>query len=105
VKRWAKAKRQEAEKKTITVTKKEDDDSSSSNYSSSPVIATCVGAMVAMFLVLTLVWPVVDSVSNNMNMGNNSTWQVGEGARNLFNLIPVFMTLGIVLIFLKPLLD
>ena len=108
VKRWAKAKKQEAEKKTITVTitKKEDDNSSSnSTYSSGgSVVAYFVGAMIAVVVAIQITFPVIDSIMT-IDMGNNSTMQMGKSAKTLLNLVPLFLILSMVMVFLKPLLD
>lgn len=106
VKRWAKAKRQEADKKTVTiiVTKKEDDNRSDYSSNSGSVIGFFIGAMIATVVALQVVWPVVDSIIN-IDMGNNSTIQMSESAKTLLNLIPLFMALSVVLIFIRPLID
>jgi len=104
VKRWAKAKRQEADHKLV-IEKKDDNSRSSSDYGSGgSVVGFFIGAMIAMVIALQITWPVVDSIIN-IDMGNNSTMQMGESAKTLLNLVPFFLILSLVMVFLKPLLD
>jgi len=104
VKRWAKAKRQEADHKLV-FEKKEDNSRSSSDYGSGgSVVGFFIGAMIAVVIALQITWPVVDSIIN-IDMGNNSTMQMGESAKTLLNLIPLFLAITVCLVFIRPLID
>ena len=105
IKSWSRAKRKEQEIQIISK-KKEDTSRSSSDYSgnSQSVVGFFVGAMIAVVIALQITWPVTDSAINT-NMGNNATWQVSESVNTMLNLVPLVMVMGVIMIFLRPLLD
>lgn len=66
----------------------------------SSVIGFFIGAMVAVIVALQVTWPVVDAV---LNTGTTIT-NMSSSAQTLVNLIPLFLALSVVMIFIRPLL-
>ena len=63
------------------------------------VISFFIGAMIAVIVALQVTWPVIDQV-----LSGNSINNMSGSARTLVNLIPLFLALSVIMIFIRPLL-
>lgn len=63
------------------------------------VISFFIGAMIAVIVALQVTWPVIDGVLSGTSISNMSA-----SAQVLVNLIPLFLALSVIMIFIRPLL-
>lgn len=64
------------------------------------IVGFFIGAMIAVIVALQVTWPVIDQV---LNVGNATANMTGA-AVTLLGLIPLFLVLSVVMIFIRPLL-
>ena len=63
------------------------------------VISFFIGAMIAVIVALQVTWPVIDGVISGASLNNMSA-----SAQTLVRLIPLFLALSVIMIFIRPLL-
>jgi len=63
------------------------------------VISFFIGAMIAVIVALQVTWPVIDGVLSSASLTNMSS-----SAQVLVKLIPLFLALSVIMIFIRPLL-
>ena len=63
------------------------------------VISFFIGAMIAVIVALQVTWPVIDGVISGTSLANMSA-----SAQTLVRLIPLFLALSVIMIFIRPLL-
>ncbi len=63
------------------------------------IVSFFIGAMIAVIIALQVTWPVIDSV-----LASNSTANMSSAATTLLDLIPLFLVLSVVMIFIRPLM-
>jgi hypothetical protein len=64
------------------------------------IVSFFIGAMIACIIALQVTWPVIDQAINT----GNATANLSSSAVTLVNLVPLFLVLSLVMIFIRPLL-
>ena len=65
------------------------------------IVGFFIGAMIAVIIALQVTWPVIDTV---LNGSGNITANLSAPAQNLVELIPLFLILTLVMVFVRPLM-
>lgn len=65
------------------------------------IVGFFIGAMIAVIIALQVTWPVIDNV---LNSGDNITANLSGPAASLVELIPLFLVLTLVMVFVRPLM-
>ena len=63
------------------------------------IVSFFIGAMIAVIIALQVTWPVIDGVLEGTSMANLS-----GAAASLVNLLPLFLILTLVMVFIRPLM-
>ena len=66
------------------------------------IVGFFIGAMIAVIIALQVTWPVVDGVLNGD--GAASMANMSGAAQSLVELIPLFLVLTLVMVFIRPLM-
>ena len=65
------------------------------------IVGFFIGAMIAVIIALQVTWPVIDQV---LNSSDNITANLSGPAASLVELIPLFLVLTLVMVFVRPLM-
>jgi len=65
------------------------------------IVSFFIGAMIAVIIALQVTWPVIDNV---LNSSDNITANLSGAASSLVDLIPLFLILTLVMVFIRPLM-
>ncbi len=65
------------------------------------IVGFFIGAMIAVIIALQVTWPVIDQV---LNSSDNITANLSGPAASLVELIPLFLVLTLVMVFIRPLM-
>ena len=68
----------------------------------SGIVGFFIGAMIAVIIALQVTWPVIDDVLNGS--GAASMANMSGAASSLVDLIPLFLILTLVMVFVRPLM-
>ena len=63
------------------------------------IVSFFIGAMIAVIIALQVTWPVIDGVLEGDSMDNLS-----GAASSLVDLLPLFLILTLVMVFIRPLM-
>lgn len=66
------------------------------------IVGFFIGAMIACIIALQVTWPVIDDVLNGSGAGSMAN--MSGAAQSLVELIPLFLILTLVMIFIRPLM-
>ena len=66
------------------------------------IVGFFIGAMIAVIIALQVTWPVIDDVLNGS--GATSMANMSGAAQSLVELIPLFLILTLVMVFVRPLM-
>ena len=66
------------------------------------IVGFFIGAMIAVIIALQVTWPVIDDVLNGS--GAASMANMSGAAQSLVDLIPLFLILTLVMVFVRPLM-
>ena len=66
------------------------------------IVGFFIGAMIAVIIALQVTWPVIDDVLNGS--GATSMANMSSAAQSLVELIPLFLVLTLVMVFIRPLM-
>ena len=66
------------------------------------IVGFFIGAMIAVIIALQVTWPVIDDVLNGS--GAVSMTNMSSAAQSLVELIPLFLVLTLVMVFIRPLM-
>jgi len=65
------------------------------------IVGFFIGAMIAVIIALQVTWPVIDEI---LNGSGNITANLSGPAASLVELIPLFLILTLVMVFVRPLM-
>jgi len=65
------------------------------------IVGFFIGAMIAVIIALQVTWPVIDEI---LNGSGNITANLSGPASSLVELIPLFLILTLVMVFVRPLM-
>ena len=66
------------------------------------IVGFFIGAMIAVIIALQVTWPVIDDVLNGSGAGSMAN--MSGAAQSLVELIPLFLILTLVMVFIRPLM-
>ena len=66
------------------------------------IVGFFIGAMIAVIIALQVTWPVIDDVL--YGSGATSMTNMSGAAQSLVELIPLFLVLTLVMVFIRPLM-